>query len=80
MSAAEKITDMSFENALTELETIVRTLETGQAPLEQSISSYERGIALKKHCETKLAEAREKVEKITVNADGSLSTSEFATE
>ncbi|MCF8495736.1 MAG: exodeoxyribonuclease VII small subunit [Alphaproteobacteria bacterium] len=65
---------MSFESALGELEKIVRELETGQAPLETSISAYERGIALKNHCEKKLREAQSKIEKITVNADGSLST------
>ncbi len=64
------IETMSFETALAELETIVRALETGQAPLEQSISSYERGISLKKHCETKLREAREKVEKIMISPEG----------
>lgn len=72
MSAA-KIEDMSFEDALGELETIVRSLETGQAPLEESITAYERGVALKKHCEGKLNEARKKIEKITIADDGSLS-------
>lgn len=74
------IKDLSFETALNELETIVRALESGDAPLEQSIASYERGIALKQHCETKLREAREKVEKISVSSDGSLSTSLLDTE
>lgn len=65
---------MSFEEALTELETIVRSLETGKAPLEESITSYERGIELKKHCEKKLRDAQAKIEKIIVHEDGSLST------
>ncbi|MCC6597700.1 MAG: exodeoxyribonuclease VII small subunit [Alphaproteobacteria bacterium] len=65
---------LSFEEALGELETIVRTLETGQSPLEQSINAYERGIALKKHCETRLREAQAKIEKIMVGKDGNLST------
>lgn len=73
MSEQTAIENMSFEQALAELETIVRGLESGEAALESSITAYERGIALKKHCETKLREAREKIEKITVNADGSLS-------
>ncbi len=68
------IKKLSFEEALGELEGIVRTLESGEAPLESSISSYERGTALKTHCETKLREAREKIEKITINQDGSLSS------
>ena len=68
------IKDLSFEQALGELETIVRGLEAGETELEKSISAYERGIALKKHCETKLKDAQAKIEKITVGADGSLST------
>ena len=63
--------DMSFETALAELESIVRALETGQAPLEESINAYERGVALKQHCETRLKSAREKIEKITLAPDGS---------
>ncbi len=66
--------DLSFEQALTELETIVRGLEAGETALEQSITAYERGIALKTHCEQKLKDAQAKIEKITVGADGSLST------
>lgn len=68
---------MSFEEALAELEAIVGALESGKAPLEQSIQSYERGIALKKHCESKLAEAREKIEKITLGPDGAVQTTAF---
>ncbi len=74
MTKSQALEKLSFEEALGELETIVRSLETGQAPLEQSIDAYERGIALKKHCETKLREAQAKIEKITVGKDGSLST------
>ncbi|MCE7887888.1 MAG: exodeoxyribonuclease VII small subunit [Alphaproteobacteria bacterium PRO2] len=77
MAAANALEKMSFEEALEELETIVRDLETGKAPLEKSISSYERGIALKQHCENKLRDARSKIEKITVGKDGSLSTKPF---
>ncbi len=68
------IETLNFEDALTQLEEIVRSLETGQAPLESSISAYGRGIALKKHCETKLRYAQKKKKKITVNEDGSVST------
>lgn len=74
MAAPKAIDKLSFEDALGELETIVRDLETGKAPLEDSITAYERGIALKKHCEKKLRDAQEKIEKITVREDGSLST------
>ncbi|HPQ50290.1 MAG: exodeoxyribonuclease VII small subunit [Alphaproteobacteria bacterium] len=65
---------LSFESALEELEAIIRNLETGKTSLEQSIESYERGIALKTHCETKLREARMKIEKIVVGSNGTLST------
>ena len=74
MSQPQPIENLSFEDALGELETIVKSLETGQAKLEDSISSYERGIALKNHCEKKLREAQAKIEKITVSGDGQLST------
>lgn len=71
------VESLSFETALAELETIVRDLETGKAALEDSISAYERGVALKKHCEGKLREAHAKIEKITIGADGKPSTAPF---
>ncbi len=74
MTQAKAIQSLNFEDALGELENIVRSLETGQAPLEDSITAYERGIALKKHCETKLREAQAKIEKITIAKDGTVST------
>jgi exodeoxyribonuclease VII small subunit len=69
--------NLSFEDALSELETIVRQLESGTADLKSSIDSYERGMALKKLCETKLKEAQAKIEKITVSADGKVSAEKF---
>ncbi len=71
---------LSFEQALAELETIVTALESGKSPLEDSISAYDRGIALKKHCEKKLNEAQEKIEKITIGSDGVPSAVPFETE
>lgn len=68
--AAENIGKMTFEAALSELEGIVRALEAGQTPLEESITAYERGMALKQHCETRLKDARLRVEKINLSADG----------
>ena len=59
---------LSFEQALAELEKIVGALESGQTPLEESIRIYERGAALKAHCEAKLEAARLRVEKITLSA------------
>ena len=68
------IAALSFEDALAELERIVRQLEDGRARLDEAITSYERGTALKRHCESKLREAQAKIDRITVAADGSLST------
>lgn len=59
------VSALSFEQAMKELEDIVRRLESGQVKLDEAVSAYERGAALKAHCESKLAEAKTKVEKIT---------------
>lgn len=64
------VSEMSFESAMAELDQVVGKLEHGDVALEDSIKLYERGAALKAHCETKLKEAEEKVEKITVGPDG----------
>ena len=66
----EDIAALTFEKALDELETIVRDLEQGDVPLDQSIRIYERGEALKRHCATLLQAAEDKVEKIRMGADG----------
>ncbi len=63
---------LSFEDALAELEQIVRGLEGGQQKLEDAIAAYERGAALRRHCETKLAEAEARVAAIVERADGTL--------
>ena len=63
---------MSFEEALMELEEIVGNLEQGANKLDDAIGAYERGTLLKKHCETKLREAKARIEKIAVNSDGDL--------
>jgi len=68
--AAAEIAALSFEQALAELEKIVGALESGQAPLEASIEMYERGAALKAHCERRLDAARLRVEKIVVGPQG----------
>lgn len=65
---------MSFEDALAELEGIVEKLERGDVPLEQSIAIYERGAALKGHCEAQLKAAELKVEQIVQGAGGKVST------
>ncbi len=70
MTDAAPITALPFEKALAELEEIVKRLERGDVPLEDSIAIYERGEALKKHCEALLAKATARIEKITIGPDG----------
>ena len=65
-----EIDTMSFEDALAELEQIVRRLEAGQVKLDEAIRCYERGARLRRHCEGKLDEAQQRVERIVVGADG----------
>ena len=64
------IEDMSFEEAMRELEQVVNAVESGDVALEQSIALYERGAKLKQRCDTKLKEAEEKVALITQDATG----------
>lgn len=70
---APDMTGLSFEDALAELERIVRGLESGQQKLEDAIAAYERGAALKRHCDARLSEAESRVQAIVAGADGSLS-------
>jgi exodeoxyribonuclease VII small subunit len=65
-----EIDAMTFEDALAELEQIVRRLEAGQVKLDEAIRCYERGTRLRRHCESKLDEAQQRVERIVVGADG----------
>jgi len=75
MSGAMKDIDkLGFEDALNELEQIVRALESGDGKLDEAITSYERGAALKKHCESKLAEAKNRIEKISFTGSGEADT------
>lgn len=67
-----KIEKMSFEEALAELEDIVRDLEDGSGALDAAIEAYERGAALKRHCEAKLKEAQARVDKIVMAPDGTV--------
>jgi exodeoxyribonuclease VII small subunit len=61
---------LSFERAIEELETIVKRLEEGKVPLEESVTIYERGEALKKRCEELLRQAEARVDKITTDSSG----------
>jgi exodeoxyribonuclease VII small subunit len=66
------IAAMNFEDALAELEQIVRRLEGGQVKLDEAILSYERGAQLKRHCERKLNEAQQRVDRIVIGSEGAI--------
>lgn len=70
MADKNPIDKMPFEAAMKELETIVSNLERGTVALDESIAMYERGEALKKHCEKLLRDAEARIEKITLARDG----------
>ena len=69
-TAQADVKKLSFERAIEELETIVRRLEDGKVPLEESVAIYERGEALKRRCEELLRQAEARVDKITTDAGG----------
>ncbi len=70
----EDIAALSFEDALAELDKIVRALEGGTAKLDESISAYERGTLIRRHCEAKLREAQARVDRIVLGPDGTVGT------
>ncbi|MBQ8784446.1 MAG: exodeoxyribonuclease VII small subunit [Alphaproteobacteria bacterium] len=69
----EIIENLSFEEALTRLESLVRELEAGKIKLDDAVSAYEQAVILKKFCENKLNEAKLKIEKIETASNGNLS-------
>ena len=70
MDSPEPSAELTFEDALKRLEEIVRTLEKGEAPLDQSIELYQEGDKLKRHCETRLKAAQARIEQIAFGSDG----------
>ncbi len=70
MEEQVEIGQLSFEAALARLEEIVRTLEKGEAPLDQSIGLYQEGERLKRHCEARLKDAQARIEQIALGSDG----------
>ncbi len=73
-SDKKKIGDLTFEEALAELEKIVSKLESGKESLESAINDYEYGNALREYCEKRLSEAKLKIDKIVKKEDGSITT------
>jgi len=70
--------DLSFEKAMEELESIVKKMEEGKLSLDEAMSFYERGNALKVYCEQKLQSAKAKIEKISISANGNIEKEEFS--
>ncbi len=73
----EDIKNLSFEEALARLEAIVRELESGRTKLDDAVAAYEKAVALKQLCETKLKSAQLKIEKIEITPDDKVASSEF---
>lgn len=69
---SKEINDLSFEEAMVELESVVRQLEGGKIKLEEAVSVYERGILLKKHCEEKLKQAKSKIDKLIIEDNNTI--------
>ena len=76
---SETIQDISFEEALQQLENIVRELEGGRIKLDEAVTSYEKAVALKQFCENKLKAAQLKIEKIQITLNGELETTPLDT-
>jgi exodeoxyribonuclease VII small subunit len=76
MAEHPDVTQLSFEKAIEELESIVKRLEEGKVPLEESVAIYDRGESLKRRCEELLRQAEARVEKITLDASGKPSGTE----
>ncbi|MBB3939583.1 exodeoxyribonuclease VII small subunit [Novosphingobium fluoreni] len=70
MTDTPEIAAMTFEDALRSLEDVVRALESGDVPLDDSITLYERGEALRRHCQARLDAAQARIEKIVAGPDG----------
>ena len=73
-----KIEELSFEEALQQLENIVRELESGRIKLDDAVAAYEKAVTLKQLCENRLKAAQLKIEKIEVSPEGDISVSDFA--
>ena len=72
-----EINELSFEEALAQLESIVRELESGRIKLDDAVNAYEKAVALKKLCETKLNAAKLKIEQIEISTEDKVTSSEL---
>lgn len=79
-SAATELQNLDFENAYQELAAIVEKMERGEQDLETSLSDFERGVSLMKHCHSKLKDAEQKVEKLVKDNQGLFVTEPFEAE
>lgn len=77
MTEEQNIKDLSFEEALIQLENLVRELESGRIKLDDAVAAYERAVNLKKLCEAKLKAAQLKIEKIEISPEGEMKLSEL---
>ncbi len=77
---SKNVTNLSFEQAMQELEILVRRLEEGRLPLEEAMQAYERGTLLKNHCETKLQAAKLRVDQVIINSTQEPSLAPFDAE
>jgi exodeoxyribonuclease VII small subunit len=74
---SDDIAGLSFEDAMAQLEAIVRDLESGKGKLDDAVGAYDRGVRLRRHCDAKLAEAQAKIDKIVAGPDGTVGTEPF---
>lgn len=74
---SDDIAGLSFEDAMAQLEVIVRDLESGKGKLDDAVGAYDRGVRLRRHCEAKLAEAQAKIDKIVAGPEGAVGTEPF---
>ena len=72
----KEISTLSFEEAMEELETVVRQLESGKIKLDEAVAVYERGVKLKNLCESKLNDAKSKIDKLIITKEGTISGKE----
>ena len=68
----KEINELSFEEAMEELETVVRQLESGKIKLDEAVAVYERGVKLKNLCENKLNDAKSKIDKLIISKEGTI--------